>query len=83
MGYKNLYSAEDITNVVRTINAIKYDVCDMKSDGWTQWDAKQDLWQLKWILDQALKNCPTFAPEEEWLREQEKKKIIKILSDDI
>ena len=83
MGYKYSYSAEDMASTVRTINAIKYDSCDMRSDGYAQWGAKQDLWRLKWILDKALKDCPHFSIEDEWLKEEEQKKIIKILSNDI
>ena len=80
MGFKFSYN---ITNAAREINAASYDACDMKIDSYLQWGAKQDLYRLKWILEDALKRCPTFSPEEEWLREQEKKKVIKILSNDI
>ena len=80
MGFKFSYN---ITNAAREINAAAYDASDMRIDSYLQWGAKQDLYRLKWILEDALKRCPTFAPEEEWLREQEKKKVIKILSDDI
>ena len=83
MGFKYSYTAEDMSNAVRTINAIKYDARDMRLDGYVQWGAKQDLWRLKWILDQALKDCPHFSIEDEWLKEEEQKKIIKILKDDI
>jgi len=79
MGFKFSYN---ITNAAREINAAAYDASDMRIDSYLQWGAKQDLYRLKWILEDALKRCPTFAPEEEWLREQEKKKVIKILSDD-
>jgi hypothetical protein len=83
MGFRYLYSANDMADAVRTINAIKYDACDMKNDSYVQWGAKQDLYRLKWILDQALRDCPTFSPEEEWLKEQEQKKIIKYLKDEM
>ena len=77
MGFKYSYN---ITNAAQEINAAAYDACDKKIDSYLQWGAKQDLYRLKWILDDALKRCPTFSIEEEWLREQEQKKIIKILS---
>ena len=72
-----------MADAARTINAIKYDACDMKNDGYVQWGAKQDLYRLKWILDEALRNCPSFSPEEEWLKEEEQKKIIKYLKNDM
>lgn len=80
MGYKYSYN---IANAAQEINAAAYDACDMRMDGYIQWGAKQDLYRLKWILEDALQRCPTFSLEEEWLREQEQKKIIRILSDDI
>lgn len=80
MGFKYSY---DVAKAAREVNAAAYDACDMKLDGYIQWGAKQDLYRLKWIVEDALKRCPTFSPEQEWLREQEQKKIIKILSNDI
>lgn len=82
MGFKYSYSANDMAATVRTINAIRYDASDIKLDGYISWGAKQDLWRLKWILDKALKDCPHFSStEDEWLREEEKKQVIKILSE--
>jgi len=80
MGFKFSY---DVTKAAREINAAAYDASNSMNDGFIAWGAKQDLYRLKWILEDALKRCPTFSPEEEWLREQEKKKVIKILSNDI
>lgn len=83
MGMIYSYSKQDIADAARTFNAAAYDACDMKLDGWTQWGAKQDLYRLKWILEDALRRCPEFAPEQEWLREQEKKKVIGILKNEM
>ena len=83
MGFKYRYSAGDMSNVVSIVNAIKHDACDMRSDGYVQWGSKQDLWRLKWIIDEALSQCPEFSIEEEWLREQGKKKVIRILKDEM
>ena len=80
MGFKYSYN---ITDAAREINAAAYDACDMKVDSYAQWGAKQDLYRLKWILEDALRRCPTFGPEEEWLREQEKQKVIKILKNEM
>jgi hypothetical protein len=80
MGFKYSYN---ITTAAKEINAAAYDASDMRLDGYTQWGAKQDLYRLKWILEDALKRCPHFSMEQEWLREQEKKKVIRILKNDI
>jgi hypothetical protein len=79
MGFKYSY---DITNAVREVNACAYDATTPMNDGFIAWGAKQDLYRLKWILEDALRRCPTFSLEEEWLREEEKKKVIRILSSD-
>lgn len=82
MGKYYSYSGEDLINAIRTVDAAAYDACDMRLDGWTQWRAKQDLYQLKWRLDAAIKRCPEFSFEKEWLREQEKKQVIGILKNE-
>jgi hypothetical protein len=84
MGFKYSYTASDMASTVRTIHSIKYDACDMKINSFLQWGAKQDLWRLKWILDQAIKDCPHFsATEDDWLKEEEKKQVIRILKDEM
>ena len=81
MGFKFSY---DVTIAAREINAAAYDACNSMNDGFICWGAKQDLYRLKWILEDALKRCPDFGiMEEDWLKEQEQKRIIKILSNDI
>jgi hypothetical protein len=79
MGYIKKWSVEDIA---RQINHAYYTCSDPRQDGFTTWGIKQDLYQIKWLIDEAIKKCPDFAPEAEWLREQEQKKIIKILKDE-
>lgn len=80
MGFKYSYNIE---NAVREIHSAARDASTLMNDGFIAWGAKQDLYRLKWILEDALKRCPTFGPEKEWLHEQEKQRIIKILSNDI
>jgi hypothetical protein len=80
MGYVKNWNVDDI---VRQLNSAYWNCTDPRQDGFTTWGVKQDLYQIKFILDDLLKRCPEFAPEKEWLREQEKKKIIKVLSNDI
>jgi hypothetical protein len=80
MGFKYSY---DITKAAREINACVYDVNSPLNDGFIAWGAKQDLYRLKWLVESALQRCSSFGPEEEWLREQEKQKIIRILKDEM
>ena len=68
------------------MNAIRHQIWTMRheattpyNDGWTAFSVKQELYQLKWQIDQALADCSTFAGEDEWLCEQEQERIINIL----
>ena len=77
MGFKKSW---DVADVARQINSAAYECASPYNDGYTGFYTKQDLYRIKWILEDALKRCPSFVGEEEWLREQEKKQVIKILS---
>jgi hypothetical protein len=78
MGYTRSYS---VTKAAQEINSAAYDASDSRMDGYTCWGAKQDLYRLKWILEDALKRCPQFSVEQDWLKEQEQARILKILKD--
>lgn len=79
MGYKTSY---DIVRALNEIRAAAYECSNSRNDGFVAWGIKQDLYQVKWMLDDLLRDCPTFGPEEEWLREQEQKRIIRYLRDE-
>lgn len=76
MGYKKPINVPDVVSQVRMAG---YECRDSRTDGWTAFGIKQDLYQIKWALDDALRQCPIFVGEDEWLREQEQKRIIEIL----
>lgn len=80
MGYKYNYN---ITDAIIQVNKAQRECCDPRLDGFVAFGIKQDLYQLKFILEDALRRCPTFAGEAEWLREQEKEKVIRILKDEM
>jgi hypothetical protein len=50
------------------------------NDGWNQWAIKQDLYKLKWLLDEIMADSPTFADEEEFLKKHEQTKMWRTLS---
>jgi hypothetical protein len=80
MGYKHSY---DIVQAYQQIRSAAAECTNSRTDGFIAWGVKQDLYQLKWYLDDLLKRCPEFSSvEADWLREQEQKKIIKILKDE-
>lgn len=71
------WSVEDVVNQLR---ACGYVITDPNQDGFTTWGCKQDLYRIKFILDDILDGCPKYAPEQEWLNDQEKERTWKIIS---
>ena len=71
----------NVENIIRQINSAYYSCTDPRMDGFVTWGYKQDLYQIKFILDEVLRKCPTYSGEEEWLREQEKNLVVKILKE--
>lgn len=49
--------------------------------GWNNWPCKQDLYRVKFAVDAMLEKTSGFAGEEEWLKEQEQEKVMRILKD--
>jgi len=45
---------------------------DNYMDGFTLWRYKQDLWLLKYHVDELLNKCSTFVGEKDWIDEVEK-----------
>ena len=46
---------------------------------YVNWPCKQDLYRVKFAVDEMLKNTSGFAGEEKWVEEQEKEKMWKAL----
>ena len=45
---------------------------DDRKDGFNKFGAKQKLNKIKWTVEDALKDAPTFAGEEDWVKENSK-----------
>jgi hypothetical protein len=77
MGFKQNW---DVAEVSRQINSMARECASPYNTGFLTFEIKKDLYQLKEIIDRALKDSPDFGElEERWLTEQEQKRIIKIL----
>ena len=50
------------------------------NDGFTQWAIKQDLYRIKWLLDEIMADSPKFSDEEEFLKEHEQVKMWRTLT---
>jgi hypothetical protein len=77
MGFKKSWDVGDISH---QIHSLARECASAYNDGFTSFECKKDLYQLKQIIDDALLKSPGFGQlEEDWLQEQEKKRIIKHL----
>lgn len=48
--------------------------------GWVNWPCKQDLYRVKFAVDEMLAKTSRFTGEDEWLLAQEKDKMWKRLT---
>ena len=77
MGFRKNWDVGNIANDIRTISR---EASSTLNDGFISWGCKQDLYLLKDLIDNALLEAPSFGDlEEEWLKEREQQRIIKIL----
>lgn len=72
MGFKKPIEKNDV--VMQMTAAYSY-INSPYSDGFTAWYTKQELYEIKFVLDEILKRCPEFSGETEWLEEQNKKQM--------
>ena len=70
----------DYNSVHHQIYMAGVELHEPKNDGFTQWMIKQDLLKTKWLLDEIIADSPTFAGEEEFLKEHEKVKMWRTLT---
>lgn len=69
------YDIDEVFNLVRELGRNANNI-----DPVLGWGSKQDLYRIKEIVDETIQKSPTFDNEKNWLTEQEKKRIINILS---
>lgn len=79
MGHRIGWNPEDVKGQLATAAG---ELLSPYNDGWTQWQHKQKLYEIKFYLDAVLNESPTFHKEREWLEEQHKKQTWKILNAD-
>ncbi len=62
MGFKKSW---DEGEVIRQLRAMARECSAPQNDGFTAMYIKQDLIQIKFLLDDLIENCPTFEGEKE------------------
>jgi hypothetical protein len=78
MGFKKSW---DVPDIARQINILAYEANSPYNTGFIGWGCKQDLYRIKWMVEDALKRCGTYELEEEFLKRHEQEEIIKLLKD--
>jgi len=68
-----------VSRIMGDIQSMLSEIKNPRNDGYTTFGIKQDLYLIKDLVDRALAESPVYVGETEWLQEQEKKRIIKIL----
>ena len=68
-------------HVISELGKMYRGATDPYATGWNQWPCKQDLYRVKFAVDEMIKNTSGFAGEQEWLEEQEKEKMWKVLKE--
>jgi hypothetical protein len=69
----------NVDRVIGECNKMYLGAIDPYVTGYNNWPCKQDLYRVKFAVDEMLKNAGTFSGEEEWLAELEKEKMWKAL----
>ena len=67
--------------IVSELQKIYFAATDPRMDGYTTLNCKQDLYRVKFAVEDMLARCPTYSVEEEWLEERDKELVWKALND--
>ena len=70
----------NVNQVIGECRKMHRGATDMYETGFVNWPCKQDLYRVKFAVDEMLKNTSGFAGEEEWLEQLEKEKMWKTLN---
>ena len=75
----------NVNNVIAECQKMYFGANDPYVTGWNNWPCKQDLYRVKFAVDEMLKQTSNFSGEAEWLEEQkieqEKKTVWKALNE--
>ena len=70
-----------IEQVISACQKMHHGATDPNMTGWVNWPCKQDLYRVKFAVDEMLKKTGTFSGEEEWLEEHNKEQVWKALNE--
>lgn len=61
----------NVHSIISELEKCYWATTDPRMDGFTTWRCKQDLYRVQFALEDMLKNCPSYAGEQEWLDQQQ------------
>lgn len=61
----------NVNKILSELEKCYYATTDPRMDGFSTWRCKQDLYRVQFALEDMLNKCPAYAPEQEWLAEQQ------------
>lgn len=70
----------DYNTVQHNIYMAGVELHSPRNDGFTQFEIKKDLYKLKWLIDEILSESSKFTGEEEFLQENEQRKMWRTLT---
>ena len=70
----------NVNQVIGQCQKMYHGATDPHMTGWVNWPCKQDLYRVKFAVDEMLAKTSRFSGEDEWLLEQEKDKMWKRLT---
>lgn len=73
----------DVDNIQQQIRACGAQVHSVYNDGFTAWECKKDLLDIKYQVESLLESSPTFAGEEKYHEEKLKEKAWRVLNEKI
>lgn len=72
----------DVGEITSQLHSIAREISSPYNDGFTSWGCKQDLYLIKFLVDDMIAKSPQFGDLEiDFLKLEEQKRIIKILKD--
>jgi hypothetical protein len=75
----------NVDKVIADCQKMYHGANDPYETGWNNWPCKQDLYRVKFAVDEMLKKTANFVDEEQWVSEQqverEKNQVWKTLNE--
>lgn len=68
-----------VDQVISQCRQMYHGANDSHMTGWVNWPCKQDLYRVKFAIDEMLSKTSQFSGEDEWLLEQEQQRMWNVL----